>query len=414
MYEEEISECRLFYNSNNDIPQIMRFEIKLDDLVDYNIFKKAVFITMKRYPYYCVKLEKKNDSYYFISNSNDIIVSNSNNYLKLNTEETNYHLLYFSSYDNIISINVFHVLTDGYGVYQIIKTLLFYYGINKYGNNISKEGIRLYGDVINEEEYMNPFINFNYNPKSQYRLDPVYTIKREKTSANIYHISIPEEKLMDKIKYYGGTPNVFFSILIAKAIYKIDRLDDEKIRISVCVNQRKGFNNPLLHQSLVGGAMLDFNKDNINLSMDELCKIMKKALKEKTTEEKILDGIASQRALAKYILSFKEDNERVNVVKGIYKYANEVVSANISYVGNTDFKEMESHIIDFKTLISPTTPILIEISSVNNYFYLDIIQDFDDDIYIKEILNELNNLGINYNLKNKAKLIIPSIKLPWN
>ena len=63
---EKIYETRLFYLSNRRMPQVMRFEISLKDKINYYVLQETASITIKRYPYFKVKLEKRNNDYYFV------------------------------------------------------------------------------------------------------------------------------------------------------------------------------------------------------------------------------------------------------------------------------------------------------------------------------------------------------------
>ena len=71
---------------------------------------------------------------------------------------------------------------------------------------------------------------------------------------------------------------------------------------------------------------------------------------------------------------------------------------------------MEKYITDFKTIISSVIPLGIEISAVNGKFYLDFIQNFEDERYIKAFKEELDSLKIKYEVKDVNKLDLPKFK----
>ena len=70
-------------------------------------------------------------------------------------------MLTFSWYDNWIVMDVFHGLTDGTGAYEIIRTLLYYYCSERYNVKLSSDGIRICGDIISDEEYIDPLNDLN-------------------------------------------------------------------------------------------------------------------------------------------------------------------------------------------------------------------------------------------------------------
>ncbi len=56
-------------------------------------------------------------------------------------------------------MDVFHGMTDGTGAYEIIRTLLYYYCSEKYHDAFNTEGIRLVGDEIAAEEWIDPVVS---------------------------------------------------------------------------------------------------------------------------------------------------------------------------------------------------------------------------------------------------------------
>ena len=101
------------------------------DLIEQEVLRHAVDITMQRYSYFCVELQK-NEQYSFIENHRPIIITNSLKGVELNSEASNYHMIAFAWKDNWIILDIFHGMTDGTGAYEIIKTLLYYYCSERY------------------------------------------------------------------------------------------------------------------------------------------------------------------------------------------------------------------------------------------------------------------------------------------
>ena len=106
---------------------MIRIRIRMRDLIDPEILRKAVDTTMKRYPYFCVELQKKEGGYVYAENHRPVVISDSLDGVDLNSEEANYHMIAFCRQDNMIIFDVFHGLTDGTGAYEVVRTLLLYY-----------------------------------------------------------------------------------------------------------------------------------------------------------------------------------------------------------------------------------------------------------------------------------------------
>ena len=108
---------RPLYSSNRENPNEIRIRIRMRDLINPAVLRKAVDITMQRYPYFCVELQKRDGQYVFVDNNRPIVITNSLHGVELNAEESNYHMVAFSWQENWISMDIFHGLTDGTGAY---------------------------------------------------------------------------------------------------------------------------------------------------------------------------------------------------------------------------------------------------------------------------------------------------------
>ena len=54
------------------------------DLIDPEALRNAVDTTMKRYPYFCVELHKKDGQYIFAENHRPLVITNSLHGVELN------------------------------------------------------------------------------------------------------------------------------------------------------------------------------------------------------------------------------------------------------------------------------------------------------------------------------------------
>ena len=407
------SEYRLLYTSTEEIPNTLKFMIQLKDKINLSSLSFALNQVKLRFPYFCVKLKKDQKGYYFIKNDRDIKLENNNIKIGLNTLSSNLHFISFQySDDNYIIINLAHCLTDGKGAYELIKTLLYYYITNAYKVELSKENIRLIDDEIKEEEINDPLLNIKNIIKPERIETPVcLNVIKENLLENqnkvLYHLSIDEKELMDYVKTIKATPNTLMALLLAKAIKKENVNSDKIIRMNICFDLRKLLNTPLAHQCLVGAILFDYDEKLINLSFEEQIKVVREKVKESLEEPQSLNSISSAYNLL-LMLSNLKDEDKIKQISGIINNkTKETVSASISYVGKANFGDIEQYITDFKTITISHTPIMIEISAVNGRFYLDFIQNFEDERYIKAFKEELESLKIKYEVKDVCKIELP-------
>ena len=108
--------------------------------------------------------------------------------------------------------------------------------------------------------------------------------------------------------------------------------------------------------------------------------------------------------------NLKDETKIKQITNMLGNKTKETISGSVSYVGKANFGDMEKYITDFKTIISSVIPLGIEISAVNGKFYLDFIQKFEDERYIKAFKEELDSLKIKYEVKDVNKLDLPKFK----
>jgi hypothetical protein len=143
MEQKLFAEIRPIYSSSRENPNEIRIRIRMRDLIDPAVFRSGVDMTMKRYPYFCVELRKKEGQYIFAENNRPVVISHSLHGVELNTEKSNYHMIAFSWFDNWIIMDIFHAMTDGIGAYEVIRTLLYYYCSERYHVKLNDAGIAL-------------------------------------------------------------------------------------------------------------------------------------------------------------------------------------------------------------------------------------------------------------------------------
>ena len=191
--------------------------------------------------------------------------------------------------------------------------------------------------------------------------------------------------------------------------------NQDVIRVTLCVNQRKALHAPLSHQSLVGGVMLEYKEKLRNWPLDRQATAYSGMVYAQTQEETVLAGVASQKGINQMILSKESDQERMGLASYISNMAKGIMTATISYVGRANYKEAEKYIRDFRLWTSQTgNCILVEISAVNGRFTLDFTQAFSSPIYVNAFLKELDENGITYDLQDVNLLELPNVKLPWS
>lgn len=421
MEQRLFTELRPLYVTSKESPHDIRLRIRMRDLIDPDILRHAVDTTMQRYPYFCVELQKKDGQYIFAENPRPVVVTHSLHGVALNSEDSNYHMIAFCWQDNWIILDVFHGMTDGTGAYEVVRTLLYYYCSERYDIHLTEEGIRLAGDEISAEEWTDPVADRADLPvprQNEQMSDALNLIAsaglEEDHRHTVYSIAISETEFMRFNLDNDGSPGTMVSLLLSRSIAKLYPEARDIIRITLCVNQRTALHTPLAHQSLVGGAFLEYKDKMRDWPLEKQATAYRGMVFAQTQEENVLMGVASIKGIDGMILSKESDQERLGVAAYINALAARVVTATVSYVGKANYREAERYIRDFRTWTSSAADgLTVEISAVNGRFTLDFLQTFSSPIFVNAFLKELEENGIVYDLQNVNKLELANIKLPW-
>ena len=183
----------------------------------------------------------------------------------------------------------------------------------------------------------------------------------------------------------------------------------------MCVNQRKALNAPLAHQSLVGGAWLEYKEKMWTWPIDKQAMCFRGMVFAQTRDESVLSTQASINSFTRKLLALQTDEERFEAAKENSQSLKAVLSATVSYIGKANFGEAEKYIKEFHTWAHPLNEsILLEVSAVNHEVTIEFIQNFSDPVYFDAFLKELSSNGIRFEHKYTEKLAIPNVRLPWS
>ncbi|MEA4894420.1 MAG: hypothetical protein VB064_04080 [Oscillospiraceae bacterium] len=234
-------------------PSMFRLSMELTEEIDRRVLELALERALKRMPSFCQHL-KRGFFWYRLEHSRDIPpVSDEirNPCVYLNEKKNKGFQLRVSCYRKRISVDFFHVLTDGTGGMVFLKTLVAEYISIKYAVSIPRgNGILDCSDASQRSEYEDSFFKYA-KPTGISRLEkPAYHIKGTREEYGIINITtglMPLNEIHRKAAEYGATINEFLSSVLILAIYNIQRKENNPFRrrrvIKVCIpiNLRKHF-----------------------------------------------------------------------------------------------------------------------------------------------------------------------------
>ena len=412
---------RALYATTKKNPSEIRIQIRMSDPIDPEILRHAVDTTMKRYPYFCVELQKKDGQYVYAENNRPVVIAESMEGVELNSEESNYHMIAFCRQDDWIVLDVFHGLTDGMGSYEVLRTLLYYYCFERYGVRMEGRGIRLVGDEITEEEWEDPVVcrtDLRAPEQPELMSDALALVKaaglEDDRRPTAYSITVPEDEFMKFNLDHDGSPGTMVSLLLSRAIAKLYPEAADPIRIYLCVNQRAALRAPRAHQSLVGGASLEYKEKMRDWPLTMQATAYRGMVIVQTQEEMVLRDVAASKGLTNMLLSKESDEERLVISNFSKAMTSRVATAVVSYVGKGSYANVDPYIRDFRAFTAPLgDELLVEISAVHGWFTLEFLQNYSSPVFVNAFMKELEENGISHELHVASELKLPNIRLPW-
>ena len=288
MKENWMSVYRISYYLTEDIvPEIMQI---------------ALTFTIKRFPTFATSIRKGFFWHYIESIKKrfelveDVEVPCS--YINVSAlGKQSFKVLY---YKNRISVEFFHILTDGYGGIVFLSTLLTEY-LRLMGNKVDYNDIILnINEEIKKEEIKDEFIDKQIASKSGNLLDSKALSLDGKISnirpCQIIHLDLDIHKLKDLAHKYNATINeLMLSYLFLVLSYSTSK--EGYIKIQVPVNMRKYYkSNSLRNFSLYNN--ISIKKSEIT-SLEEVIKKVKNQCQEKLSKNKLNEVMIESNKLVK-------------------------------------------------------------------------------------------------------------------
>ena len=129
-------------NTDKRDTKVFRFSCELYEEVEPDFLSKALEKTLQKFPYYCSILKRGLFWYYIENTERKPVVHMENRYpcATLYYPERKSLLFDISYYHKRINLEIHHVLSDGSGALLFLRTLVYYYILEKYQlQNVSLE-----------------------------------------------------------------------------------------------------------------------------------------------------------------------------------------------------------------------------------------------------------------------------------
>ena len=372
----------------------------LQDPVDGEILRSAVEELRVRFPYFYVKAACRNSELITVPNPLPMTVRNTWDPINFNSEDSRYHLAAWKYDDRRLAFEIPHALTDGAGVLPYIKSAMYLYLSKASGQRFDPDGFRLPGQVIPESEKGDPFrgIDFDSVKSPLYQKKPIPDFFRlvsgTDSDKRVFFVKLPESHVMKYCRDNDASPNVLFSVMLAKAARRYDPACEKTITVSVAVDHKAILGNHDNYRMFAGQAILDFPKDRDLDDIRKNCTIGRGQLMLQADPDNS-------------IWSIKHRKRKLSTISFDVPQA----SICVSNINNRSFGPLDPYIEEmyFVTSLSKITDILCEVTCINHSFFLAFHQPFSSEKYLECFLEELHHAGIRFELLRSEPLLMCGI-----
>lgn len=342
----------------NESPAVFRLSAILTKPVKIKPFLKAVSKAQKRFPYFKVQL-KKGFFWYYLEHKPfrfPVEVDGAEFCRKFSNDEL---LMRILVRENLISVEFSHILTDGVGAFEFLKTILVLYSL-ELGIQIPLDFEYLKpGDPIQEVEYQDSYLHY-----FKEEIPPM--VKRSKS----FHLPWPLKPLprlavknffvsVDEIKNLAAVKGVSINdYLVSVYLYLLQEIYEEckipkrskkfkHIRIQVPINLRNIFpSNTMRNFSLFVMPEIDLRLGHY--SFDEIIKTVYHQIRlesdEKLINKNISRNVGSEKKL--YVKSMPLFLKSFILRMIYYSLGTKQYSGVITNLGRVDLPPGMSGLID--------------------------------------------------------------------
>lgn len=409
-----------YYCLNESISKSFRYILHMKDDIDGEALKKALDITMTRYPYLKKRIVADATGYALEDNDLPLVVKESDQPMTLGGAESNYHLFALTYFGKDIFFNNVHAIFDGRGRGPVLHTLMYYYCRMRYNEEVDMPGVWLPGTPIDPAEYLDPFtvalpevddlLPIPKTPDKALRLEEQGLVVR--SQQHQHFIRINEKQLMSLCKSSDGTPNTILSLLMSRAIDKLHPDHIDPIIAQVYCDYRNVVNAVKSHRNMVTTLPLVYERAMRNMSIEQQNTIMRGQILYHSDPSVLLHTVAGLKAACEVVNALPSLQDKFNAIaQGMELFFKQTTFA-ISYSGKKSFGTCDKHI---EALFPAGEPIgigiLLEVTAADGWFYIVFMQDWREDVYFNAFVKEIVALGLDFDLLYSSEAKAPSFSL---
>ncbi|NQT59061.1 MAG: hypothetical protein HQ557_08775 [Bacteroidetes bacterium] len=366
-------------------PGIFRFGVTLKAEINVSQLQKALNKIIKRFPTFNVKLRRGLFWFYLEPNPKLPKLKPDTGYPcnRINTKKNNDFLFQILYKKKIVSLEVFHALTDGHGAMIFFKTLVAEY-LKLSGISIPPGlGIMDCSTQPNAEESENSFLRYYKGKlKRQIKEPPVFHISGTRLPQSGYKVitgKFPMSQLLEKSREQSVSITEYITAVFVYALYQLQEkqsrlLKRRAIHLSVPVNLRSYYPSKTLRNFslfIKPGINPDLGEYTFEEVLHQIHHATRYELSEKYLSAALSANVSLEKNPAIRLVPLFLKNIMINFV--FSNFGENKLSGTLSNLGRFEVPEsMKEHITRFHVLLGANkiNPVNCSVVSFDGYLYL--------------------------------------------
>lgn len=376
---------------------VFRVSFIIKQEVNPDLLQEALDIVIKRFPTFRVKIQSGLFWSYLRENEYKVVAMEEKEYpcSTIKGRANNFHLIRVLYFNNKISLEVFHAISDGAGATEFLKTLVYQY-FTLLGKTIDDEGLILMPyDKSSKYEVEDSFSTYFKGGKSKRKEEiksfQIAGSEFDVAGNNVIHGVMSASSVHKVAKSYGASITAYLTSVLIYSIYWQSMkygVYDDLIAIAIPINLRNSFPSKTL-RNFVGVCNVGV-KVFENITLEYILQEVSKQIKEASQKEALYSYAASnvvfERMLSARIVPLFIKNIGIKFVSK--RYGQKAKTMTLSNMGVVQLPRDLLNLIErmdfvlFPTKASPitcaTTTIgdKLNISFTRNVMEVEIIEYF--------------------------------------
>lgn len=278
---------------------IFRIGAEFYDEINTDILANALNKTYERYPYFKVELQMGMFRPYFITNTRAPFAEESDGCLlnRIDFYKNHGYLIRVTYYKKKLFIDFFHGLSDGLGAMEFLKTLIYYYVFEKYGETPDEDKIKTLKKPYTEGEIEDGFRKYHtaidfkkgFNIMAGGLALPIKGTHFKKEGLGLIQGSVNTSELLKLSKSKNCSLTVFLSALALFSVANVQKCDiksKKNYKVFIPVNLRKFYPSETLF-NFTTLAKCEINPNLTPLDLDVYIEEVKTQLAKRLQKEEM-------------------------------------------------------------------------------------------------------------------------------